>query len=320
MLPHEMFDETIFERMEADDDQSSSHRQSRQRRIQSRSQLTQLIVDEHPQRLKATGCRMLAITRYHTLYELRQLTRTQDGRLLALTHDGIGDTTGVALFAEFSNHALQLRLCRHCEPLRSRKSGRRIHAHVEWAILRKTETPLWLIELRRGNAQIEQNAKHRLPRRAICNHIGELGEWRMHELESRIPGKSLLACSDRLRVAIDRDKAPCRTDGIQDLRTVPAATKSRIDVKASRLRRKTLEHFFDKHGKVLIHGHPCHNDNDSSSVDKSVAVSSLLSQNSRRSFQSASSHNSRRVPWPINIACRVRLANLRNSGGTSTRP
>src|SRR5690348_12154616 len=46
------------------------------------------------------------------------------------------------------------------EPFGSRRSLCRVHAHVEWRIAHEAESPMRGIELRRRNAEIQQNAVH----------------------------------------------------------------------------------------------------------------------------------------------------------------
>jgi len=86
-----------------------------------------------------------------------------------------------------------------------------------------------------------------------------------------------------------------------------APPERRIDIVTARFQGQSRERLSGKHRCVLIHLRACHglrptslsnpySDSDSSSEGRSVGVSSLASQASRRSLQRASSHSSKRLP------------------------
>src|SRR5690606_35127674 len=110
-----------------------------------------------------------------------------------------------------------------------------------------------------------------------------------------------------------------RPEPREDRGRVAAAAERRVAVAPVGLQVQSRQHFVEKYRRVFLHAGD-YSERCSSSAGRSPASSPACSHDSRRSFQCVSSQSSKRLPCPINIACRVSPAYSRSFGGTSTRP
>jgi hypothetical protein len=78
---------------------------------------------------------------------------------------------------------------------------RAVHAHVERSVVREAETALRLIQLRRGNAEVEENPCHAAsePR---CRDGGELFEAGVLDAKARVVPEPFASVSHRVRVFV----------------------------------------------------------------------------------------------------------------------
>ena len=72
-------------------------------------------------------------------------------------HDRTGDGTGVAFLAERLDDRCQVSFGRRCQEI-GRRRPVAAHAHVERTIVAKGEATVGLIELQRGNSEVEDDA------------------------------------------------------------------------------------------------------------------------------------------------------------------
>ena len=128
-----------------------------------------------------------------------------------------------------------------------------IHTHIERTVFGKTEPAGGVVNLRRGDTEIEQYATDGPSATALGDHSRQLRKVRVHELETWLVMKSLMACRNSLRIPIEREHAARGTNRLQQTRCVTTPTESAIDIKTARGRGQNLQHLVDKHRYVLIH-------------------------------------------------------------------
>src|SRR6185437_5955586 len=223
-------------------------------------------------------------------------------------------------FSECRDHLANLVDARTSEPRGDRLTACRVHAHIERTVGPEAEAARRIVELRRGDAEVEQNTPAVAAARVCRHQRADVGKRRMHERKPHFVGKALTAGRDGLRVAVDREHAAFSTQGLEKECRMTAAPERRIDIVTVRLGSQRPEHLICEHRDVLVHTPGSYNDSESSCDDRSVAASSLFNQSSRCSHQRDSFHSSKRLPWPINMPCRSRPANSRSSGGSRMRP
>ena len=97
---------------------------------------------------------------------------------------------------------------------RSRLSRGRVHPHVERTVPVETEAALRLVELRRGNAEVEQDAADRAAARAFAHDLPKIGKRRVDDLKPHFPFEAPPAGFDRLRVPVEREHAAFSTQGL----------------------------------------------------------------------------------------------------------
>jgi hypothetical protein len=121
------------------------------------------------------------------------------------------------------------------EPLPRRHATRRIHAHVQWAVLQEAESARRIVDLRRGDAEIEEKAVDAGDASLVEDPL-ELREAGLHQLEPVVLPRSLeqAAGRDRIRIAVEREQAAARTECVENAPAVTAAPERAIDIGAVR--------------------------------------------------------------------------------------
>ena len=157
---HELLHHAIFERMKTDHGQPAVRRQALERSVERGLEFLQLAVDVDAQRLENASRRMLVPlgaardARDH----LGKLQRALERLGLAVRDDGARDARRHALLAKFTKNADQFLERRAVDHVGGAHPLARRHAHVERAVLHEAEAARRVVDLRRGNAEVEENA------------------------------------------------------------------------------------------------------------------------------------------------------------------
>ena len=147
MSAHELFDDAIFQRVEADDRQTTADFQGVHGRFQTAFQITQLVIDLDAQALKCTGRRVLALFpgRVGHGQHLGQVSGTGKRLLGTAQHHGARHALGEALFAIFFKGAGDVFFAGAGDPLGRTDTAARVHAHVQRTVMHKAEAALRVI-------------------------------------------------------------------------------------------------------------------------------------------------------------------------------
>jgi len=254
MGAYELLHQSGFQRVKADRHQPTANGQQLERLIESALDLTQLVVDEHAQRLE--GARRRMFSRLMRSYAARHQRRELDGPLQrvrgARAHDLGGDPIGKTFFAERRNHVTYLIQASVRKPHGYWLAACRVHAHIERTVFVEAEAAFGFVELRGSDAKIEQDSIAIRTRTLRAHDRAEFGELNMHELEPSLARKALAPGRNGLRIPVDRDELPLRPKGLEDARAVTTASECRVDVETDRAQRQGRNHLFDKHRRVLI--------------------------------------------------------------------
>ena len=162
--------------MECHDDEPAAGLEHLLGRGQAGGELGKLLVDEHAQRLERPGRRMDgAGTRMHDAGDdLGERVRGTDRRRAAGSDDGAGNGAGMALLAERRDDGGKVALgCRGHDIGRGRSVA--AHAHVEGTIAAEGKSALGLVELHRGDAEVEDDAVDRVVSAALRHRL-QIGE------------------------------------------------------------------------------------------------------------------------------------------------
>src|SRR5215831_3594854 len=120
------------------------------------------------------------------------------------------------------------------------------HAHIEWPVETKRESPRRVIKLHRGNAEIEHDAVKAA--RATRDRL-QVGEA---VLEQRKPAVHLLgercALGDGSVVAIDRNHV--RVCSLQNRPRITAGAEGRVEIKTTGFDREPFDGVAGEHGNV----------------------------------------------------------------------
>ena len=215
----------------------------------TRRQLGELVIDEDAQRLEGARRRMDGVStrRHHARGDFGENARGLNRGELARGGDGAGDRTRAALLAQGRDNRGKLALrCRGNHLCRGRSAA--AHAHVERTVVTEGKPPLRLVELHRGNAEIEHHAIDRLAGRASPDGA-EIREFVLDEREPRGRASHKLgAACDRGGIAIDRDNAAIR--GSEERAAVAAGAERGIDIDAAIAYAEELDRWAGEHGNV----------------------------------------------------------------------
>ena len=178
--------------MEADRHQPAARGKQLQRLLQAALHLPQLVIDVHAQRLEGAGRGMLArlAGAHAAAHQGRKLAGAGKRLGGARAHDLGGDAIGKALLTQGRDHVTNLIEARMCEPHGNWLAARRVHAHVERAVFAEAEAARGVVELRRGDAEIEQRA---IAMRASCVRVHQRRKFvklAVHQLQPSLVRKA----------------------------------------------------------------------------------------------------------------------------------
>jgi hypothetical protein len=207
----------------------------------------------HAQRLEGARRGVFAVAGAHRApHDLRELQRARDGRHGARRDDRLRDAAREPLFAELRDHLLQLPLVRMRHEIRGRRAMRGVHAHVERTVLGEAETARRIVELRRGDAEVEQHAAHRSAACMRCDHRAEPREIGADEFEPGFAREGSTTRGDGIGIPVEGEHGAVGADGLEQASRMSPASERAIDIQTTRRRSERFEHLVDKHRLVPI--------------------------------------------------------------------
>ena len=281
-------DDPVLEGMKADDAQPPADAELVRRGVHHLAHRRQLVVHGDADRLKAALGGMLFFaqrrTRHGRADHIDQLQRGRDRLLRPGAYDRPGDARRVALLAVFIQNAFELALRPLIDDVPRAQTAGRVHAHVERSVVHIRKAALRLVELRRGNAEVEEHAVHGADAETVKNG-GRVAEVAVHELHT-VPkrGQPRAGARDRRFVAVDADERSGR-QAAGDLLGVAAHTERAVHVDAVGADIQVLDAFVQQHGDMSgVH------QKSSSSITAAMFSGSVSA--GYVSFQSSLSQNS----------------------------
>ena len=279
---------------------------------------------------RVAGCLWRSRAARHARDHLRRARSVRsNGRVCAVGDDGARDARRQPLLAEFAEDARSARP--PDAPLTTSAAlgpSPSLMRMSSGPSCMKLKPRCGIVELRRGDAEVEQDAVELEAGLDLVGARGERGEWREENRDARIGARSARRASAMAtRIAVEAQQPAVSDELLQDRPCMSASPKSGVQIDAASpecstppVPEVTVPACASPHrsrSPALAHAY---SDSVSRSAGKSVADSSLASHSSRRSFQRASSHNSKRTPCPISIASRVSEREFAQFGGSSIRP
>src|SRR5690606_8130044 len=176
----------------------SARRATIARALRPLGQRLALAVDEDADAVEGTGGRRLVLFpgRVGLLDHLGQIGGGGKRLFRTAGHEGARHAAGEALLAVLVQHGGDIRLVGTIDPVGSALAGGGIHAHVQRAIVEETEAATRVIQLRRGDAQVQQDAVH-LPQQATgLQLVGHLGKRALYNDKAAVFGRQLISDPD----------------------------------------------------------------------------------------------------------------------------
>ena len=165
--------------------------------------------------------------------------------------DGTRDAARGPLFAELVQHPADLLLRCACEPVGGGHTRARVHSHVERTIAHDAESAFGLVELGRRDAEIHQHRIDVARESGCTDDCTDIAEACVVDRDPWIDAGQLACDRHRLRIAVDRQHPPVRSDAIEHRPRVPATSERAIDVAATGTRRKRL-HDLVEHDRNML--------------------------------------------------------------------
>src|SRR5213079_2372787 len=111
---------------------------------------------------------------------------------------------------------------------------------VQRTIIHEAEAALGVVQLWRGNPEIQQNSADFSCQAALQSFRTELGKAALHNDKAAVFGRQRLPCGNRLRIFIEPQKPAIRPKVLQYAATVPASPESAIQIAAIGAHRESL--------------------------------------------------------------------------------
>ena len=225
--------------MERDDSETAARIQAVDRFFHRLAHRAQLIVYRNTDGLKAALGRMLLFAqrlgRHGAADDVHQLQRGLDRLFSALTLDGGCDQRSIALLAVFEQNVPDVLPAPRIDHIPRGERLLTVHAHIERRVLHIGEAALRMVELRRGNAEVEQDAVR--TRKALpLEHAVDVAEVALdggHAVPDR--RETGLCVLERLVVAVDADQSASLTELLRDVQRMACAAGRGIHINAVRL-------------------------------------------------------------------------------------
>ena len=155
----EGLDDAVLERMEGDGDETPRRLEHLFGGDEAVGQFAKLVIDENPQRLERAGGRMdRAVAHVHyPRDDVGERPRRIDRPLGAGADDGACDGARLALFAQYEQDRREVPLVGVGDDIGGARTVL-LHAHVERPVEAEGKSARGLVDLHRGNAEVEHHA------------------------------------------------------------------------------------------------------------------------------------------------------------------
>ena len=202
----------------------------------------EFVVHLHPQRLEDLRRRMASAVASDDFFDrLGQRERFAKRRFLAQLDDLAGNAARGRLFAQLAKNPRQLFFRVAVDHLGGGQFPARIHPHVERAVAHQAETAIGVLQLPRGDAEIEHRAADLRDPELVENLAGfaeicPAATSRARRNSARRSAREF----ERVRILIEGEHIRA---GAQDRLGMAAAAASRIENERTWPRREQLDHF-----------------------------------------------------------------------------
>ena len=242
----ELFDDTVFQGMERDHGEASARPEDSLGGMERLDEFAQFVVHGDAQPLERPGGRMDSaggIRPDHARHDLGERRRGLDRAFPPGLDDGAGHRPRAALLAVMVDDVGQRRLLGAIDKVGGALAGA-LHAHVQGPIVAEREAAVGLVDLHRGDADIEDDGvgrfdalfpDKRIKRAEPAGHEGQTPFGSCHEAGATCDGSG---------IAVDREHADPWI-GMQHRAGVAACTEGSVDNKGCARKCERCHHFGD---------------------------------------------------------------------------
>src|SRR5690606_10272318 len=318
---HELLDDAVFQRVEADHHQAATHLEGFQRSLEAALEITEFVVDVDTDALKRPSGRILALFPggIGIGQHFCQIRSAGEWLFGATLHNGTRHTFGKTLLAVILHHTGDFVFGSRGDPVRRTHTGIRIHAHMQCAVLEETEAALRVIPMRRRNAEIQKDAGD-LPGNAAENGlVAKFRKTALHNDKAAVFGRQCFPGSYCQGILVESQQPSTWSEFLQDQPAVPATPEGAIHIATVSAHGEPLDGLVEQHGDMaqgIGHGHRIRL---RSSSERAPGCLMAARSFAAWSFQVCSSHNWNLFRWPTSIACLSSLTCSRRRGGIRMR-
>lgn len=242
---HELLHSSILERVEGDDRQPATGTKDRQRGLEAPSEIAELVVDGHPERLEDAGGRvdLARATRLYAGHEAAELVRGDERAPGPAAHDRARDARGLGLLAELGEDPPEVALVPGVHQVGRRELEPRVGPHVEGTSRAKAEATGVVGELDRREAEIEEDAID-ADEVVLAGHCGEIREIGVDEYGAIAEARQLPS-RDRQsrRVDVEPEKPAIRRGAVEEAGCVASPADRAVEEAATFMGSKLGEYF-----------------------------------------------------------------------------
>ena len=138
----------------------------------------------------------------------------------------------MTFFAIATQHVGDFAFAGAAEPVRRGHVAALVHAHVEGTVAAEAEAPRGIVELRRRDADIEQDSRGTLAGGQVLPHFAEAGP---HGLHAAIGARERVGGAECIRVGIEADEPRVRVERVEQPACVSAAAERAVNVESRRV-------------------------------------------------------------------------------------
>jgi len=250
----EVLDDAVFSRVEGEDDESAAGAEGMPDGGQTAEEGAEFVIGGHPEGLEAAGGWVNGggPAGGRSGDEVSELSGAGEGVVLAFALDGAGDSAGIGFVSKIAEDAGERIGRGEIDPVGGGSAGSGVEAHVKGAIVAEAEAACWGIELRGGDAEVEESCLATGGGNPGRN-IGEVAESEVGAVfESR---EACVACAEGIRVAVAAEETAGRGIPFEDCLGVGTAAQGPVEDPASGLGIEGSEHFAEHDGLMVEFGH-----------------------------------------------------------------
>src|SRR5690606_7840493 len=157
--------------------------------------------------------------------------------------------------------------------------------------IEEAEAALRVVQLRRGDSQIQQHAADGPTQALLGDRLAHLGEAALDDGEARVLGGQCLTGGDGLGILVEAEQTALRAEMVEDAPTVSTAPEGAVQVAAARTHVQRLDGLLQQYGDMAKRAGHSHRVRSSNSAGIPPGFLTASRSACSMAFQAFSSHS-----------------------------